>query len=252
MIDVAAWRSLKAGHVLLGAWHLRRQPRNAAPAVLLDVGARGGPQNKWRHLARLGRLQLQLVEPEPAEAERLHRRFPAARIIRCALGAQDGEATFHANRDPGLSSLLQAQGPAAGTMAAAFKVPVRRFDSLCATGEAQPADFVKIDVQGGELGVLQGMEGALSRVIGLELESQFAPLYRDQPLFHEIYDWLLVRGFALAAIRPQGLSDGGIVEANFFFIRRPLPADTRSQALAAAWRAVNRIPRHRDYVLRSG
>jgi FkbM family methyltransferase len=171
MIDLAAWRAAKAAHVLLGAWHLHRLPRNAPAPVLLDVGARGGAQHKWRMLARVARLQLQLVEPDAAEAARLRRRHPKARVIQCALGAEDGEAAFHANRDPGLSSLLEPSSAAAGTTEATIKIPVRRFDSLCAEGHATPADFVKVDVQGGELAVLKGMEKALQSTVGLELES---------------------------------------------------------------------------------
>jgi hypothetical protein len=53
-------------------------------------------------------------------------------------------------------------------------------------------------------------------------------------------------------MRPQGLIEGGIVEANFFFARKSPLDDPRSQTLMTAWRAVNRIPSHRHYVMRSG
>jgi FkbM family methyltransferase len=252
MIDLLAWRTVKAWHVARAAWCLHRLPKGVAPPMLLDVGARGGPQRKWVALSRLARLDFQLVEPEAVEAQRLRRSWPRARIIQHALGEADGEAEFHANPDPGLSSLLPPQAAAMGQAHAATRMLVRRFDTLCRQGEAARADFVKIDTQGFELSVLKGMGGTLDAVLGLELEAQFAPLYRGQSLFHEIYDWLTNRGFRLVAMRPQGLIEHGIVEANFFFARVPLPEDQRSRVLAAAWRALNRIPEHRHYVLSSG
>jgi len=252
MIDLLAWRAIKIWHVAAAAWRLRSRPKDAPPPILLDVGARGGPQRKWAMLSRLTRIDMQLVEPENTEANRLRQLWPKARIIPFALGEQEGEASFHANRDPGLSSLLAPQAAAAGQIETIEKLIVRRFDALCSEGGAARPDFVKIDTQGFELSVLKGMGQTLDQALGLELEAQFAPLYQGQSLFHEIYDWLTKRGFRLVAMRPQGLIDRGIVEANFFFAREPVPNDERSRVLAAAWQTLNRIPNHRHYVIRSG
>lgn len=52
------------------------------------------------------------------------------------------------------------------------------------------ADFLKIDTQGSELSILKGASNTLQSVLGLEIEVEFLPLYKDQPLFGEICTFL--------------------------------------------------------------
>jgi hypothetical protein len=59
-------------------------------------------------------------------------------------------------------------------------------------------DFIKADVQGYELEVLRGGTEALSTSIGCELEVCFIELYKNQPLFSEIDQWMRSKGFFLA------------------------------------------------------
>ena len=51
-------------------------------------------------------------------------------------------------------------------------------------------DFIKIDVQGGELSVLKGAARTLSSTLGVEAEVEFIPMYDEQPLFGEICEFL--------------------------------------------------------------
>lgn len=45
---------------------------------------------------------------------------------------------------------------------------------------------MKLDIQGGELAVLQGAEKTLDQCLGLEIEVEFVQIYKDQPLFGDI------------------------------------------------------------------
>jgi FkbM family methyltransferase len=56
-------------------------------------------------------------------------------------------------------------------------------------------DFIKLDIQGGELNALLGAEKKLKCVFGLELEVEFLQIYKDQPLFGEIVRDLNHSGF---------------------------------------------------------
>ncbi|GAC1398756.1 MAG: hypothetical protein NVSMB52_12320 [Chloroflexota bacterium] len=83
-------------------------------------------------------------------------------------------------------------------------------------------DFLQIDVQGAELEVLQGGESFLrSSVLGLSLEIEFSPLYREQPLFSEIDPYVRSFGFQLFDL------------SRVWYRRKALPRslDTRGQLL---------------------
>lgn len=57
--------------------------------------------------------------------------------------------------------------------------------------------LLKLDVQGAELLVLKGAPETLSRTAVVYTEVEFAPLYKNQPLFHDIDALLRASGFEL-------------------------------------------------------
>jgi FkbM family methyltransferase len=66
--------------------------------------------------------------------------------------------------------------------------------------------FLKIDTQGYEWNVLNGAKQFLHDVDALQLEMSMIPLYKDQKLFKEIFDFLTTSGFELYEVEP-GFSD---------------------------------------------
>src|SRR5262249_12855579 len=62
----------------------------------------------------------------------------------------------------------------------------------------------KIDVQGGELAVLRGATDLLDRTIVVHSEVEFAPVYRDQPLFSDVDLFLRERDFELIDLMTPG------------------------------------------------
>lgn len=182
------------------------------PIVLVDVGARGGLKSNWaaatRHLHLIG------FEPDKREFGRLsERQRPESptTILDMALHNQRGPIRFNIARDRGLSSIFEPDR----TFLDAFPES-NRFDIV----EVQPVeadtldnqlhahriadvDFIKADTQGSELFVLEGARNALSSsVIGVEVEVEFAPIYRGQPLFADVDGFLRSLGFVLFDLRP--------------------------------------------------
>ena len=51
-------------------------------------------------------------------------------------------------------------------------------------------DFIKIDVQGGELNILKGAENLLKNTLGIELEIEFVQIYKNQTLFEKFKNGL--------------------------------------------------------------
>lgn len=59
-------------------------------------------------------------------------------------------------------------------------------------------DFIELDTQGAELGILQGSQKFLaSQVLGVRVEVEFAEMYKGQPLFGDIDSYLRRFGFML-------------------------------------------------------
>jgi hypothetical protein len=56
-------------------------------------------------------------------------------------------------------------------------------------------DFLSIDTQGSELDILKGGKCALDNIVGIQVEVEFIELYKNQPLFTDIHDYLLNCGF---------------------------------------------------------
>ena len=74
--------------------------------------------------------------------------------------------------------------------------------ALDAVPEAAAMDYLKIDVQGGELGVLKGAVETLKQALVVQLEVQFVPFYKDQPLFGDLDAALREAGFYLHTFMP--------------------------------------------------
>ena len=117
--------------------------------TLVDIGAAGGVQKKWRRHRR--RIRPILFEPNPTEAARLRPSLPAfvdAKVVERGLAAAPGSYTLHVAHWPGCTSLLQSD-PAvlAGYKIAPLYVTEKqvnvdcvRFDALHRAGEVPAPD----------------------------------------------------------------------------------------------------------------
>eukprot|EP00392_Amoebophrya_sp_AT5.2_P001998 g2003.t1 len=78
-------------------------------------------------------------------------------------------------------------------------VPTVRLDDILRPN-GYDVDFLKVDVQGAELLVLQGAAETLESVVVVDVEVHFQPLYVDMPLFADIDRFLRDRGFVFHRI----------------------------------------------------
>jgi FkbM family methyltransferase len=93
---------------------------------------------------------------------------------------------------PGMTSLLQPDQNTLGyfpmfsewgRVVRELAIMTRRLDDI---EEIDTIDFLKMDVQGSELSVLQNGKKRLSRTVAVQVEVSFIPIYKDQPVFGEI------------------------------------------------------------------
>lgn len=198
------------------------------PLVAVDVGCRDGVNAAWRALGP--RALLVGFDADPSECARLNEAAgdsPHERYEPVALAAHTGRAALYVTADPQCSSLYPPSEdairryPELGPHTALLEtrtIETSTLDAWSEQADPGPIDALKIDVQGAGLDVLRGAERSLSSVRVLELEVEFQPLYRGQPLFADVDHFLRERGFSLWRMRDIshcGLSPAGRDEPMF-------------------------------------
>lgn len=104
-------------------------------------------------------------------------------------------------KTPGMTSLLEPNTellsyfhgfPEWGTVIGRQMVQTVRLDDV---RRIKNIDFLKIDIQGGELEVLRNGKNRLDDCVVIQTEVEFLPMYKEQPLFSEVEQFLRSRGF---------------------------------------------------------
>jgi len=169
---------------------------------VVDVGANpidGEPP--YAGMLRAGLCRVTGFEPQEEALRQLQQRKSALeRYLPHALG-DGGAHTLHVCAAPGMTSLLEPDPAtlelfsvlkAAGEVRDRVPVQTRRLDDIV---EIEHLDFLKIDIQGGELSVLRNGAAKLAEAVMIQTEVSFVTLYRGQPPFGEIDAELRRQGF---------------------------------------------------------
>lgn len=124
----------------------------------VDVGAHRG--SVLQHLVHLSPRGHHIAfEPLPQLAVELRQRFPEVDVRQSAAAKEAGSSSFvHVVNHPDYSGLRSRTLPS-GSHTTTIPVQLEALDEVL--DPARPVAFIKIDVEGGELGVLQGAERTL-------------------------------------------------------------------------------------------
>lgn len=172
---------------------------------VLDVGAALGERPSYQGLVDAGRARLMGFEPNAAECEKLNRQYGEPhRFFPFFVG--DGQpATFHETNwvltgslyPPNTALLEKFQNLAeVVTPVAQHPVDTTRLDDVA---DIADVDFIKMDVQGSELAVLEHGRRVLSDTLLVQVEVEFVELYRGQPMFADVDRFLRSQGFQFHA-----------------------------------------------------
>jgi FkbM family methyltransferase len=171
------------------------------PTAVVDVGASAVGRSSYQPLIELGIATLVGFEPLPELfAPLASRRRPHETYLPYALG--DGAShTLYVCAHAPMSSFLKPDPrqlhqflPMAqwGRILAEREMPTRRLDDIA---EIAAIDFLKLDVQGFELTVLQHGRAKLAEAVAVQAEVPFVTTYEKQPTLGDIDQELRAQGF---------------------------------------------------------
>ena len=131
-----------------------------------------------------------------------------------AVGARAGRATLERSQESDMSSLcrqtdrLRTLSPSSA-VAERLEVDVRPLATLVTPVSRRERLFVKLDVQGGEDAVLDGIGALWGHLVGIQLELALTRLYEGERSYLDVCARLESLGFHLALVLP-GYFDGKV------------------------------------------
>ena len=162
------------------------------PDVVVDVGANSG---QFASELRLAGYSGPIVSFEPVSDafRKLALKAasdPAWTAINCALGAAEGEVTINVSANSMSSSLLgmsemHTDAAPDSKYVRQERIRVRRLEEV-AELDSFHRIFCKVDTQGYERQVLEGVSALWPRLIAVQLETSHVGLYEDSWMHHDV------------------------------------------------------------------
>ncbi|MEG4007153.1 FkbM family methyltransferase [Microcoleus sp. Pol11C1] len=126
--------------------------------------------------------------------------------IPLALSNKEGKSTLYVNKYPGCSSLYppnesymqRFNGYIGLILDRTIEIETTTLDTFCHWENIKEIDFIHLDVQGGELSVLEGASEILKQsILAVYSEVEFTDIYVNQPLFGDLDVYLRNQSFTL-------------------------------------------------------
>ncbi|HEY4653099.1 MAG TPA: FkbM family methyltransferase [Cyclobacteriaceae bacterium] len=199
--------------------------------MVIDVGANVGQYSMA--LLDTG-FERKILSFEPIakvyrQLENNSRRFANWEVCNLGVGDKEGTLTINISENYESSSLLPvtelsiSAEPKSGYVSKE-EIRVVTLDSFLVDRiKTAQNPYLKIDVQGYELQVLEGAKMLLPKIKGIQLEMSFVKLYEGGPLYKDIFGYLENAGFQLYTIIPDFRDErsGRMLQADGIFIREP-------------------------------
>ena len=173
---------------------------HATELLLIDIGAAGEIEPRWKPYSFI--IKYFGFEPDPRSNENLNnirRKFLDYKIFPTALADKEKVSEFYLCKKPEVSSLYEPNMSLLKNFPDNERFKVINNQKLetysLDSYKIINSDFIKIDVQGSELDILNGANDTLEKTFGLELEIEFLEIYKKQPLFGDVCKKLNEKGF---------------------------------------------------------
>lgn len=177
-------------------WHDRvnvLKQRGLSPLTAIDIGANVG---EWYEDFKsfFPHANVLSVEANPQFEEVLKSKNPNSKIMLLGREMNDDGVEFYINPETGndVGASIYREATEWGSNAKPVILPMATLDSL-----NQRFDWIKIDVQGAEMDVLEGGGQTLQYAMIVELELSTMRYNQGAPLAGEVISWMWESGFEL-------------------------------------------------------
>jgi len=181
------------------------------PFIFIDVGAHVGDYTK-EILRRYPNINAFLFEPQSANKsilENAYSKMPNVKINACALSNTDGKQSLYYDKVGSvLASLTNRRLDHFNTdMNNSEEIETKRFDTFWKTtkyDEKTIIDYVKIDVEGWELNVLEGFGDLINNIRVIQFEFGGANI-NTRTYFQDFWYFFKDHNFSIYRITPNGI-----------------------------------------------
>lgn len=197
--------------------------------TILDIGANVGKFALMMNKI-LGNKTIYCFEPLKDCFEHLVNNTKHIDNIQCfniGLGSNNKTVTIYHNEFSPSSSLLEMstlhkQAFPYTKNSVEEEVKIVSLDEMQSELELNKKILLKIDVQGYELEVLKGADELIRQVDLVIVETSYVELYKDQPLYDDIYQYFLTRKFQYMGNFGQfsNPSTGEILQGDAIFFKK--------------------------------
>lgn len=173
--------------------------------TIIDAGANAG-QTTLKYKKLFPESNIYGFEPFPEIFEKFKNAYQHDKFViteQIALSNKTGEDVLNINSSVCTNSLLEAVDAYAESLqyknVGKITIKTITLDQYCQENNIKNIDILKMDVQGGELQILQGAENMLKekKISIIFSEVEFAEIYKNQPLFFNICEYLNRYGYSL-------------------------------------------------------
>ncbi len=205
--------------------------KDAGIKTVIDVGANVGDFAKIVREV-LPSAKIYSFEPLPDCFEKMKNALPGDKNffpVNLAAGSKEDTLKFYRSFHSPSSSFLEMEDlhkeafpqSQQGQSAEPIDVKVSTLDSIFADKNPERNIFLKIDVQGFEKEVMAGAPEILSKTSIVLIEMSFVKLYKNLPLFHDIYTAMYNHGFKFRGNLAQMVhpGTGEVVQVDAIFVR---------------------------------
>jgi FkbM family methyltransferase len=190
------------------------------PRTLIDVGVAHGTYELYEPFPDAFLLLIEPLEEFEESIKSILRKYRGTyEIVAASADSGEIEINIHPEHLAGSSLLKEEMGEETD----GFKRIVRkeRIDNLIKINKLTGPFILKIDVQGAELDVLNGIDESIDEIELILLEVSFFKFLKGGPQFHDVVGYMKNRGFVAydiygGAFRPL---DGSLGQIDMAFVK---------------------------------